>query len=180
MILMTLSTSEHLSKSERLYKKYRRFMFSAAYEVLQSEHLAEDAIHDAFEKIIKNLHKINESDEIKTKNFLVIICRNCAIDIYKQNKKQIPCENNILFAETVSPEEIVLTHDSTDKISQIIEQLPAIYRDVFMLHYYYNLSVSDISLLLKANLETIKKRLIRAKKQIAEKLKREGYYSDRQ
>ena len=85
-----------------------------------------------------------------------------------------------MFAETVSPEEIVLTHDSTDKISQIIEQLPAIYRDVFMLHYYYNLSVSDISLLLKANLETIKKRLIRAKKQIAEKLKREGYYSDRQ
>ena len=54
--------------------------------ILKNNESAEDAVSEAFVRIIKNLDKINEDDRYKTRAFLVIIVRNVSIDIL--NKKQ--------------------------------------------------------------------------------------------
>ena len=70
------------TKLERLYNKYKNEMFYAANNILQDRQLAEDAVHQTFIKIYDILYKIDENNCRKTRNFLVIICRNISIDMY--------------------------------------------------------------------------------------------------
>ena len=64
------------TKLERLYMKYKNVMFYVANNILHDKFLAEDAVHQTFIKIYDLLYKINENDCRKTRNFLVIVCRN--------------------------------------------------------------------------------------------------------
>ena len=60
-----------------------------AFEVLKDDALAEDAVQDAFVKIIKHLDDLGEIKCHKTKSFIVIIVRNSAIDILRKEKRQM-------------------------------------------------------------------------------------------
>ena len=46
------------TKVEKLYYTYRNFMYDEAYAILNDQSLAEDAVSEAFVRIIKNLDKI--------------------------------------------------------------------------------------------------------------------------
>lgn len=85
MFLFTIENFHDRLKTERLYLSYRKLMYKEAFEIVQNRHCAEDAVSESFVRIIDNLHKIDEQDCLKTRSFLVIICRNVAKNIY--NKK---------------------------------------------------------------------------------------------
>lgn len=70
-------------------------MFFVANRILREEYLSEDAVHQAFLRIIDNLDKIDKVDCHKTKGFIVIIVENIAIDFYRKRKR----ENSISFDE---------------------------------------------------------------------------------
>ncbi|MDL2248996.1 sigma-70 family RNA polymerase sigma factor, partial [Tyzzerella sp. OttesenSCG-928-J15] len=71
-----------------LYELYQKAMFYEAKNILRDNALAEDAVHSAFERVMKNLHKVKENPPHKTKRFLVIIVRNVSIDMYNKIKNQ--------------------------------------------------------------------------------------------
>lgn len=73
-------------KFERLYLNYRQTMFYAANRILHDTHLAEDAVHQAFLRVIDHLDKINENDGHKTRAFLVVIVEHLSIDLYRKRK----------------------------------------------------------------------------------------------
>lgn len=72
-VFFNLFKHHNKTKTERLYHTYRNVMYVAAYEVLEDNTLAQDAIHESFERIIKNLHKIDEDDTARTCSFLTIL-----------------------------------------------------------------------------------------------------------
>ena len=49
-------------KLQRLYELYEQPMYRIAFAVLRSSGLAEDAVSDAFVRIIKKLDRIGEAD----------------------------------------------------------------------------------------------------------------------
>ncbi len=61
-----IENNTHKLKFENLYRDYRQLMFYKANEILQDKHLAEDAVHQAFIRIIQNLDKIDENNCHKT------------------------------------------------------------------------------------------------------------------
>ena len=93
--LSIIETEENKSKFEQIYNKYKQIMFFVANRVLRDEYLSEDAVHQAFLRIIDNLDKIDKIDCHKTKGFIVTIVENIAIDFYRKRKR----ENNISFDE---------------------------------------------------------------------------------
>ena len=93
--LSIIETKENKSKFEQVYNKYKQIMFFVANRVLRDEYLSEDAVHQAFLRIIDNLDKIDKIDCHKTKGFIVTIVENIAIDFYRKRKR----ENNISFDE---------------------------------------------------------------------------------
>lgn len=168
---------------ERLYVDYNAIMYEEAIKILKEQQLAEDAMQQAFIKIIDNLHKIDEENKIRTKNFLTIICRNVAIDIYNKRNKITPMSDYIDKIESNDVEEkecddepvnIVISKETENDIINAIGKLPEIYKDVIILESYYDYPKKKIAELMNLNYDTVKKRIERGRNMLAEVLKKEG------
>lgn len=166
MLYMIISDKDNGEKIEKLYYKYRNLMYKVSYDILQDKHLAEDAISESFERILKNLHKIDEIDCTKTKNFMVIICRNISINIYNSRKNGMDCElndDNLNDASVTDPADIVVSKENIKRMSEIISNLDNKYKDVFILKRVYDIPNEEIAKMLDVKEETVRKRLQRAK-----------------
>ncbi|MCH5209335.1 MAG: RNA polymerase sigma factor [Oscillospiraceae bacterium] len=179
---MDIENNDDREKVMRLYEKYKNLMYKEAYQILHDQLLAEDAIHDSFVKVIRNLHKINENNIPQTRSYLVIICRNTAIDMVKA---KLPLNQYDYATEYVSSDDsetvsdsldIVIKRETINDIVEAIEALPPIYRDVFILRRVHNYKREEIAKLLNINVETVKKRLTRAKHMLIRSLNRRDKY----
>jgi len=155
-------------------------MFSEAFDILQDKSLAEDAVQQSIIKILNNLHKIDENNCPRTRNFMVIICVNVAKSIYN-NRMYLNKQEDIvqeLDADTVDigndPLDILVDKDCVEQITKAIETLNPIYRDVLLLKRTYRYSQEEIAQLLEIPVETVKKRLFRARKMLSQVLEKEG------
>lgn len=86
--LSVLDTTEERSKFEELYIKYGKLMKYVAYNILCDDALAEDAVHNAFLKLMKYLNKIDEVNCHKTKSFIVIVTESVSKDMYMKRKRE--------------------------------------------------------------------------------------------
>lgn len=91
--LQMIEEDEDKAKFIQLYERYSNFMFAVAHQILNNDPDAEDAVHQAFLSVIKNLKKINGVDSVKTKGYLAIITERKAIDIIRKNKKYVSLES---------------------------------------------------------------------------------------
>ena len=64
-------TSEDSEKIRELYEIYEQPMFRIAYAILHDSALAEDAVSDAFIRIIGKLDRLKAPDSPKTKQYIV-------------------------------------------------------------------------------------------------------------
>ena len=88
---MTIENYEERLKIEQLYYKYRNLIYKVSYNILQDKYMAEDAISETFERV-KKIHRIDEVDCLKIRNFLVVVCRIILINMYNKRKKTPECE----------------------------------------------------------------------------------------
>lgn len=161
-------------KAERLYDKYKKLMYKTAYDILRDKSLAEDAVIESFEKIIKNLHKIDEKNCHQTTSFMVIICRNTSIDIYNRQKKHGYYVEELTEEPTddyYHPEKNAVSKETYELAVKAIKELPDIYRDVFLMTRVYGYTIEKTAEALGISVSAAKKRSERAKKAVIEKLK---------
>lgn len=167
-----ISDEVQQSKFETIYYAHRQAMFYTAHRILRDQHLAEDAVQEAFLRIIKNLHKIDADDCHKTKGFLVIIVKNIAIDMYNKRKKQ----SEVLLDETIKDTASAAFSAEDDSIAQIarcIKKLPDLYAHSMTLYYLYELNDKECAQLLNISVATVRKRLERGRALLKEQLERE-------
>ena len=86
--LSMLETNEEKNQFEQLYIKYKQDMYAVAYGILKNKEDAEDAVHQSFLKIADNFSKVSQIPCHELKAYIVIICRNTAINIYRQNQNR--------------------------------------------------------------------------------------------
>lgn len=175
--LSMLDTNEEKDKFEEVYKTYKQTMFYVAYKILKDENIAEDAVHEAFIKIAKNLHKIFEISCPQTKSFVVIIVRNVSLSMLKKTS-----ENIVSFDEYDETQQTGQIKDNSmfekfeiDLIVREILKLPDIYKDVLNLECVSEFSIKEISRILGITYDTAKKRSQRGKKLLIENLKKEDF-----
>lgn len=172
MFFMQITDEDDRIKAEILYYRYRNLMYKVSYSILQDKYLAEDAINEAFIRIIKNLHKIDEEDCPKTRNFLVIICRNVSINIYNLRNKIKEYEYLEELAEdanVIDPEEVVINKECLGRMAKAISELDDKYRDVLILRRVYDMSAEEVAGMLGITADNVRKRLQRAKKMVLKK-----------
>ena len=180
MILFYLSlidTEEEKSKFEKLYYDYRALMKYIAFDIMKDEHLAEDAVHNAFIKLTNYLDKIDDTDCHKTKGFIVIVIRSVAKDMYRKRKRELDfsVDENITYRVS---DDFSLTMFDVDEIVSKIETLPEIYKDVLILKCLQEFDNKEIASVLNIKSNTVRKRLERAKILLAELLEKDGEYGD--
>lgn len=175
MIFMALESETDRLKIENIYCKYGKLMYLAAFEILENKEQAEDAVHSSFIKIIDLIDNIDESNQNETCGYVVIICKTVALNMLKRRK--IGLEKEIAFESEKKidspPEEVLLKLETLGSLIKAINQLKPIYKEIFLFRYAHNLMPKKIAEITEMNEDTVKKRLLRAKAQIAEILKKE-------
>lgn len=169
---------ESKSKFEQLYLQYRQTMFWMAQQILNDHALSEDAVHDAFLRIIDHLENISLENCNKTRSFVVIIVRNIALDYLKKQNKL--AESNLddyedyLYASFSDPEQIWLSNEGSKRILEALKKIKKPYVDVLALHLNYELDNKEIARLLNISPENVRVQLHRGRTQLARILKEDA------
>lgn len=111
-------TSSEAEKLKSLYELYEQPMYRIAFAVLRQQEAAEDAVSDAFMRIIKKLGKLGEPDSPRTKKYIIKVIRSTSINQYNKNKQFLSRELPI------DDETMQLPDLSTDVESEIIGRQP--------------------------------------------------------
>ena len=87
---MKASSDENFQNNmlEQLYDAYEYKMHGIAYSILNNKGQAEDAVQDAFLKLIPHLGDINSVASVETKRSITYIIKNISIDIYRRHRKE--------------------------------------------------------------------------------------------
>ena len=169
--LNLIDSEDKKDKFERLYLKYRKHMKYIAIKILGDEQLAEDAVHNAFLKILNHLNKFQNIDCQETRNLIVIIIRSVSIDMYRKRNREF--ENTDILDKEISIE-TDFSIIEVDNILKEIDVLPDIYKDILLLKVEYGYKDREIAKLLGLKIDTVSKRLERARKQLKKQLNEGG------
>jgi RNA polymerase sigma-70 factor (ECF subfamily) len=149
-----------------LYEQYEHVMYNIAYSILHDQYLGEDAVHDAFLKIIKYINVISEVNCHKTKALVVTIIKSTAIDIYRKQSRQSPVGEDVL-SKVIDTNELPLDHiiaeGNYNELLKKLKKLKKIYLEIILLKYHYHYSDSEISQILCISDSAVRKRLSRAR-----------------
>lgn len=158
-----IDSTDDKNKLELIYNQYKNLMLNRAYDILKDRGLAEDAVHNAFIRILKNLDKISEINCPKTKSFVVVIVENVSKTMYNKKNKIISVE----FENTISSgEQVEITVEKKNEVEIIkkkLASLPYIYKSVLIMKVYNGLSDKEISKVLNISVSAVQKRIYRAR-----------------
>ena len=73
---------------ERCYKLYEQKMYHVAYCILRDEGLAEDAVQEAFLKLMKSNVDFKDAKSDECKQYIITIIKHASIDIYNRKKRE--------------------------------------------------------------------------------------------
>ena len=182
-LMMIMETEEDREKAAEIYRLYRGTMLYTAKSILHEAHLAEDAVSEAFIKIINNLEKINVIDCYQTRGFIVIIVRNTSIDLLRRQSRSqtIPFEDYKEYPNSQEPIiDDVTAREACDRIAGCIARLNKNYSDILYLKIEMGYSYEEIAEILGITRENAKMRLSRARRALKEQLRKEEDHDDRQ
>lgn len=173
-------------KIEMLYNKHKNTMYKEAYSVLKDPFDAEDAVQQAVLRLISCASSIKSDQAGMTCNFLKMITRNIAIDIYNKKTYLNTKEDMVDKIDTIHMHSLtevaqyIEDKEAEERITKIIEGLPSIYRDILLLEKVFGYSRKETMILLDQSYESLKKRMTRAKNKLLEELKKEGLNGGRE
>lgn len=147
---------------EKLYNLYEQKMYQAAYHILHDSWLAEDAVQDAFLKLMKCNIYFEDAESDDCKRYLITVIKHSSIDIYNQKRK----EQDLLF---LTNEEVTGTKESASNdvdVEELISKLPPKYYAVVNCLAVKSLSVKETAAELEITDAAVRKRFERAKKML--------------
>ena len=177
IIFAAIQNKENRRRLEALYEEHASRMYKVAYRILNDEHLAQDAVQEAFINISNNLEKIIGNNCNKLRALFVIIVRNVSIDIYRLRKKQYSVSieeiEEDLPESGSSVEEILMNNETFTRVTEKIKELHPSYADILSLKFFYHYEDEEISRILNITPENIRTRLHRARKSLIKLLSQE-------
>jgi RNA polymerase sigma-70 factor (ECF subfamily) len=150
-----------------LCRRYYTAIVAVGYSVLGEHQLAEDAAQESFARALVNLRNLKNKERFAP--WLAGICKNVAKDMLAVKVRQINTGDISQAAESGKS-------DSDEKlIRRAIEQLPESAKELVVLRYYDGLSYEQIGSVLGISKASINGRLTRAKRKMANYLRRNGF-----
>lgn len=170
-------TKEVAEIVEKLYKEHRDVMCSDAKYILKNSSLAEDAVENAMERIIKKFNSVPKDDFEITRAYLRTTVKRVAIDMCKEFDieyiDELMSEENEMYSISKNPCDEIIEKENKSDIYKMINKLPKKYRDVLIYEKVYGYSQKEIAEFLNISYDAVKKRMERARKMLREKLRKE-------
>lgn len=172
LIILAFDLEADKNTFEYLYEKYKRLLWSKAFDILKDHALAEDAVSEAFIRVYRHLHKIKDPDSNQTIAFLVTIVKNIAINLYHRKNKSLPVDiNEHDQVDSFNLEEFIASKEEASQAVSLIDKLNEDLKSVFLLKYAHDLSHKEIGKILNISENNVTVRLHRARKKLMQLMK---------
>jgi RNA polymerase sigma factor (sigma-70 family) len=156
-----------------LIEKYQRQVHALAFRKVGNFQTAEDITQETFLRVHQKLATLN--DPAKFSGWLYAIVNHLCIAWYRENRLQTESLQEIYISEIetdVYSRYIATEHAKTtdvvqqDLVKRLLTKLKESDREVITLHYFEEMTSSEIGELLGVSENTIKSRLYRARQQL--------------
>lgn len=174
--LQAIQNESDRNQVEEIYDKYASTMLYTAQSILKDNFRAEDAVSEAFIRIINNLQKFSFVSSYKTRGLIIIIVKNICYDILKREKYReasFDALENVPGVTGDIPLEHMLTEEDYDRVRACLNNLTGTFKDILRLKYVYEYTNADIAKILEISESNARMRLHRAKLALMQELKKE-------
>jgi len=150
-----------------LCSRYYPAMVAIAHSLLGDRHLAEDAAQQAFAKAARKLPQLKSKERFA--RWLAVICRNAAADMAR-SRTELVTDHDLSQVTQKQTDD-----GPAEAVREAIDRLSPAAKEIVYLRFYDGMPYQQISAVLGSSHEAINGRLRRAKKKIAEHLRRNGF-----
>lgn len=166
-------------KASYLYQTYKSAMLRAALQMTDDYHMAEDAVQQAFVKLMGILDRVNEKEKRKTGGLLVVMTRQAMADLFRKKKHDV---GEVVDCFTMKNEPMddtdmvdrLLQKNSISNLREALQWLPEKYATPIILKYGNEFRNEEIAKLLNMNNNTINTHIKRGKQLIREHFQERG------
>ena len=139
---------------EKKYQNYGKMLYKIAFLYVGNSSDAEDVLHDVFMKYLET--KRSFKDETHEKAWFIRVTQNKCLDRLKKSERK---NVSLSSVEETAYEE---SENLKDILKRVLE-LPEKYKSSVILYYYNDMTVKEISSILKISVSAVKMRLERAR-----------------
>lgn len=162
---------------ESIYENYSRLVYWAAYRVLSDKEAAEDTTQNVFISVLKNMDTVAKLPDAQLKGWLYRVATNAALDAKRRSGKEVLSDEPVgaEIADTGgTPEDETMLSDTRAAVRAALAQVDEIYREPLTMYYFSEMSVSEIAEALGLSEGTVKSRMSRGRKIMAQHLRAKG------
>jgi RNA polymerase sigma-70 factor (ECF subfamily) len=160
----------------RIAEYYQRPIFNLCYRMLGQAAEAEDAAQETFLRAYLKLNTYDENRKFST--WLFAIANHHCLDRLRRKKytfidwEELPDQDlgSIERLSPLQPEQAAVQTETERTIRTLLQGLPAEYRAVIILKYWYGKSCEEIAEITKSQSATVKSRLFRARQRLAQRI----------
>ena len=146
----------------RLYDQYATDVLRVCYFYLSDREKAEDVCQDVFVRLMTTHPLLQPGRE---KSWLLKVALNCCRDLWRGAWLKRVILGGPTFELIPAPDEFS-RRDDQQAMMAAINQLPATFKEVILLHYYQGMNIAEIAQMLELPEGTISSRLSRGRKKL--------------
>ncbi len=149
---------------EALMDRYIPYVSAIAWNILRDDMSREDAEEVVSDVFLTAWQKAEEVSASSLRPWLGAVARNKAKTRLRSAGRELPLEEDILeIPDDLTPAALLEQSEEQRLVRQAVEKLPLPDREIFLRHYYYAQTVSEISSAMGINESTIKTKLRRGR-----------------
>lgn len=171
--LMLECQKDSLDAFNLLFRRYEKRIYNLSVRLVGDISTAEEITLDTFMRAYKARKRYKPTARLST--WLYCIARNLCKDTIKSKVREEAIsgsayQSELATAESGNPGKMAENEEFQERIKKAIESLPRKQREVIIMNYYEGLRYSEIAVILKCSLGSVKMAAHRAHLRLAELL----------
>ncbi|MFC9539475.1 sigma-70 family RNA polymerase sigma factor [Lysinibacillus sp. NPDC056959] len=156
--MKTRNTFQHEEVFVQFIREQKERFYLLAYNYTKNEQDALDVVQDSIQKAMLSLDRLENVEYLKSFFYKTLV--RTAIDFLRKHKRLQVTDDDTLQYLIPAQEDV---YENVD-LEHALDELPQIYREVVILHYFEDLKLADVANILNIKLSTAKARLYKSLK----------------
>lgn len=165
--LLSLMHSGDRGAFAEIYRRYRRALYAFCVRLLSDTQAAEDAVHETFLKLSAGSEAISQPSALKS--WLYSVARNEALMALRRRRDGGDSDAGSVWDDE-TPLSLAEKEDVRNLVQSALAHLKLEYREVILLREFEGLSYGEIASVTGDSASSVKSRLFKARRALAEKL----------
>lgn len=172
--LSLLETAEEQARFAQIYEAYHEKLLGVARLFFPNQLQAEDAVHDAFLKVIENFEKVYEIPRENLYAWIVTILKNTCLDHLRKEKRSVPQDVAEILAGLSDPRQDPEANLGYQDLRDAIRKLPVEDRELMERKVVLEWTDKEIAHSMGMTVSAVANRIYRARKRLQAVLEQEG------